>query len=194
MAGNRDLWVPHPTREGQKIAEFTAADGGLFWKECAVLTTGVLARWTRKDGKTDEVLFVTTKEKQSGKRILATYDQRAEIEESHRQMKENQGLEKLPSKKFVQVVFRIVMGVIAFNLMNLFLNSEHCKTFEEYSLKSLRQKRMEEENPKIIVYAETTFAVLRMLEFLPRILELEGPVRKKLAKLFKNLNLSPAPG
>jgi len=193
MADHRGLWKIHPTREKQVIAEFTAEDGGLFWKECPVLTTGVLARWTKKDGTQDEVLFVTTKEGQSGKKILATYDQRAEIEESHRQMKENQGLETLPSKKFVHVVFRVLMGVIGFNLMNLFLNSENCKTFEEFSLKSLRQKRMEEENPKVIVYTEKTFAVLRFLEFLPLILELEDQVRKKLSRLFKNLNLSPAP-
>jgi hypothetical protein len=193
MADHRGLWKEHPTREKQKIAEFTAEDGGLFWKECPVLTTGVLARWTKKDGTLDEVLFVTTKEGQSGKRILATYDQRAEIEESHRQLKENQGLERLPSKKFVHVVFRVLMGVIGFNLMNLFLNSENCKTFEEFSLKTLRQKRMEEENPKVIVYTENTFAVLPLLEFLPLILELQDSVRKKLSRIFKNLNLSPAP-
>jgi len=193
MADHRKLWKEHPTRKKQMIAEFTAQDGGLFWKECPVLATGVLARWTKKDGTPDEVLFVTTKENQDGNKILATYDQRTEIEESHRQMKENQGIETLPSKKFVHVIFRILMGVIGFNLMNLFLNSESCKTFEEFSLKSMRQKRMEEENPKVIVYAKETFAVLGFLEFLPLILELEAGVQKKLAKIFKNLNLSPAP-
>lgn len=193
MADHRGLWKKHPTREKQTVADFTSEDGGLFWKECPVLKTGVLARWMKKDGTPDEVLFVTTKEGQNGAKILATYDQRAEIEESHRQMKENQGLETLPSKKFVQVVFRIIMGVIGFNLMNLFLNSENCKTFDEFSLKTLRQKRMEEENPKVIVYTEKTFAILRFLEFLPLILELEESVRRKLSRLFKNLNLSPAP-
>jgi hypothetical protein len=92
MADHRGLWKEHPTRENQKIAEFTAQNGGLFWKECPALTTDVLVRWTKKDG-------------QNGKKILATYDQRTEIKESHRQMKENQGLETLPSKKFVPVVF-----------------------------------------------------------------------------------------
>ncbi len=194
MADNRGLWKEHPTRERQKIAEFTSKDGGLFWKDCPVLTTGVLARWTKKDGTPDEVLFVTTKDGQSGKKILATYDQRAEIEESHRQLKENQGIETLPSKKFTHVIFRVIMGVIGFNLMNLFLNSENCKTFDEFSLKTLRQKRRTEEvNPQVIVYTEQAFAVIRMMEFLPLILELEDHVRKKLARMFKNLNLSPAP-
>jgi len=194
LADHRGLWKEHPTREKQKIAEFSSKDGGLFWKDCPVLTTGVLARWTKKDGTPDEVLFVTTKEGQSGKRILATYDQRAEIEESHRQLKENQGIETLPSKKRVHVVFRIILGVLGFNLMNLFLNSENCKTFDEFSLKTLRQKRRtEESNPKVIVYAEQTFAVVQLMEFLPLILDLEEPVRKKLSRFFKNLAIRPAP-
>jgi hypothetical protein len=193
QADHRNLWKDHPTREKQKIAEFKAEDGGLYWKDCPVLSTGVLVRWMKRDGTPDEVLFVTTKAGQTGKVILAVYDQRAEIEESHRQMKENQGIEKLPSKKFVHVMFRIMMGVIGFNLMNLFLNSENCATFEEFSLKSMRQKRIQEENPKVIVYAEETFAVLRLMEFLPLILDLEDRVRRKLSRLFKDLSLKAAP-
>ena len=193
QADHRNSWKPHPTREKQQIAEFVSDEGDLFWKDCPVLKSGVLVRFTKKDGTPDEVLFVTTKANQRGKGILAVYDQRAEIEESHRQMKEHQGIETLPSKKFVHVVFRIIMGVIGFNLMNLFLNSEHCSTFEEFSLKSMRQKRMQEENPKVTIYTQDTFAVLRLLEFLPLILGLEDHVRKKLTKLFKNLDLSPAP-
>jgi hypothetical protein len=70
------------------------------------------------------------------------------------------------------------MGVIGFNLRNLFLNSEDCKTFNEFSLKSLRQKRIEEENPKVIVYTDKTFAVIHLLEFLPLILDLKVQVQK----------------
>ena len=140
-----------------------------------------------------EVLFVTTKENQSAKAILALYDQRAEIEEGHRQLKCFQGIETLPSKKFVHVVFRIIMGVIGYNLMNLFLNSENCDTFEQYSLKTLRQRRVEDPNPKVIVYTHTSFAVLRNFEFLPMILKLTKSVQKKLAGIFENLNQPRVP-
>src|SRR5208282_4858339 len=122
-----------------------------------VLKSGVLARWVQKNGEISEVLFVTTKENQTAKMILDVYDQRAEIEEGHRQLKCFQGLETLPSKKFVHVVFRIIMGVIGYNLMNLFLNSEECDNFEQYSLKTLRQRRKEEPNPKVIIYTEKSF-------------------------------------
>jgi hypothetical protein len=192
MADHRKMWVPHPTRSGQKIAEFTAKDGGLFWKDCEVLEMGVLCRWTKKDGTEDEVLFVTTKKNQNAKKILQTYDQRAEIEESHRQLKQNQGLETLPSKKFTHVVFRIIMGVIGFNLLNLFLNKNDCKTMAAFTLKTLRQKKTEDKNPTVIIYTETAFATLRLYEFLPMILRFEKTIQEKLSNIFEKL--LPEPG
>jgi hypothetical protein len=190
-ADSRNLWQPHPTRVGQKIFEIKKGD--LFWDECQVLESGVLVRWLRRDGKYDEVLFVTTKKDQTAQMILAVYDQRTEIEESHRQLKCFQGLETLPSKKLTHVVFRIIMGVIGYNLMNLFLNSEECETFEQYSLKTMRQRRPLDPNPKVIIYTHDSFAVLRNLEFLPLILRLKSAVREKLASIFENLSPHPTP-
>jgi Transposase DDE domain len=82
LANERNLWKPHPTREGQQIAEIGEKPGDLVWKECPVLTRGVLCRWFKKDGTPTEVLFVTTHPSSNGRKILASYDQRSEIEES----------------------------------------------------------------------------------------------------------------
>ncbi len=193
-ADNRETWNDHPTRKGQKVADVSLEEGTLHWKECPVIESGALVRWVMPDGTPQEVLFVTTEKNCTSKKILEIYDQRAEIEESHRQMKQNQGIENLPSKKFVHVVFRILMNVISFNLMTLFLNSENCDTFEQYSLRAMRQRRSSERNPKVIIYAGDSFATLRLLEFVPMILEYDDKVRKKLAKLLKNLGKAPAPG
>ena len=132
-------------------------------------------------------MFVTTKYKLSAKALLALYDHRAEIEEAHRQMKCFQGLEKLPSKKWTNIVFRLVIDVIGYNLFNLFLNSENCDTFEQYSMKTLRQRKPMEKNPLLIIYAGASFAVLSQLEFMSRILLLSKSVREKLALLFARL-------
>jgi hypothetical protein len=125
--------------------------------------------------------------------LLATYDQRPTIEQAHLELKCFQGIETLPSTKFTQVVFRIIMGVIGFNLMNLFLNSENCETFEQFTLKTMRQKRVEEPNPKIIIYTQNGFGILTQFEFLSQILKLEKSIRHKLAALFEDLNVSLAP-
>ena len=179
-------WVPHPTREDQKIYEIRKSE--LDWKLCQSFNSGVVVNFRKKNGEEENIVFVDTRKGISGKNILATYDQRAEIEESHRQMKCFQGLEKLPSKKYVHVVFRIIMGTIAYNLFNLFLNSEKCATLRDYSLKTHRQKRkVEERNPDIIIYTGNTFAILKNLDFLDIILTLKKSTQLKLRKIFREL-------
>lgn len=186
QAATENTWMPHPTREGQRIYEIKESE--LDWKLCQSFNSGVLVNFTKKNGEEENIVFVDTRKGISGKNILATYDQRAEIEESHRQMKCFQGLEKLPSKKYVHVIFRVIMGTIAYNLFNLFLNSEKCATLRDYSLKTHRQKRrVEERNPDIIIYTGNTFAIIKNLDFLEIILTLKKSIRMKLVKIFKEL-------
>jgi hypothetical protein len=179
-------WIPHPTREKQRIRELEPED--LITKKCSIFKSGVLVNFTKKNGEEEYITFVDTREEVSGKRILATYDLRSEIEESHRQMKCFQGLENLPSKRFVNVVFRIIMGTISYNLFNLFLNSEKCEDLDAYSLKTHRQKRKDERNPDVIIYTGKTFCIIKNLDFLKLILSLKKKVQKKLFNLFSNLS------
>jgi Transposase DDE domain len=179
-------WSPHPTRKEQRIYEIKKSE--LDWELCQSFKSGVLVNFIKKNGEEENIVFVDTREGVSGKTILATYDQRSEIEESHRQMKCFQGLEKLPSKKYVHVVFRVIMGTIAYNLFNLFLNSEKCATLRDYSLKTHRQKRKSSErNPDVIIYTDTTFAIMKNLDFLEMIIMLKKDVRLKLVKIFREL-------
>jgi hypothetical protein len=187
-AENHDKWQVHPNpkraEEGQLMAEISLPE--LFWKECPVLQAAALVRFKNKRSEEMEnVLFVTTRKNTSASRILEIYDQRPEIEEAHRQLKIFQNIERLPSKKLTHVIFRIVMGVIGYNLMNLFLNSEHCKNYQEFSLKTLRQKRRPEPNPDVMIYTESSFAVLKNTRFMVLVLRLSHEVREKIAQLFE---------
>ena len=184
-------WKEHPTREGQRIRELS--DDELVWKKCPVFQSGVLINFKKKDSTNENIVIMDTRKGIEGKKLLETYDLRCEIEEAHRQMKCFQGLEKLPSKKYVQVVFRIVMSAIGYNLFNLFLNSEDCATFKDYSLKLLRQKRRREneKNPDIIIYTDTSYATLKILDFLKMILGLTKRVQEKLQFLCNKLSQAP---
>jgi hypothetical protein len=119
-AERNDQWTTHPTRKNQWVQRVLPWDL-TGWEDCPVLKSGALVKWKNKDGSFDEVLFVSTKDDESPEKILSIYDERSQIEESHRHMKSFQGIDVLLSKKWVHVVFRILMGVIAFNLINLFL-------------------------------------------------------------------------
>ena len=186
QAERDNCWTPHPTREKQKIYQIKQSE--LDWNLCKRFKSGVLVRFMKKNGEEASIAFVDTREGLNGKTSLATYDQRTEIEESHRQMKCFQGLEKLPSKKLVHVIFRIIMGTIAYNLFNLILNSEKCSTLEDYTLKTPRQRRKSSErNPDIIIYTGDTYAIMRNLDFLELILTLKKSTQLKLRKIFKEL-------
>lgn len=187
-ADNRNQWREHPNpdraREGQKMAEIDLPE--LFWAECPALQSAALVRFKNKrTEETENVLFVTTRKNTTAARILEIYDQRPEIEEAHRQLKLFQNIEQLPSKKLTHVVFRILVGVIGYNLMNLFLNSEHCKNYSEFSLKTLRQKRRPEPNPDVMIYTENSFAVMKNTRLMILLLRLGKEVQEKLAQLFE---------
>jgi len=179
----KDDWKPHPTRKKQWVQCLTEEDLKL-WPECRVLKSGIIVKWQNEDQSFDEVVFVSTKAHLTPERLLATYDERPRIEETHRQLKLFQGIEKLPSKKWEHVVFRIIMGVIAFNLLHLFLIHKRSGTLEKAAtLKTLRQKRdrKREQNPQMIIYTENAFWVMKARQFHRLLLEIEDPVvRKKL--------------
>ncbi|MCY4524104.1 MAG: transposase [Halobacteriovoraceae bacterium] len=186
-------WEDHPTRDGQQVRELESDE--LVSKSCPVWGSGVLVKFKKKNGNPEFIVILDTRKRISSKDLLETYDLRSEIEESHRQMKCFQGMETLPSKKYVQVVFRVLMGLIGYNLFNLFLNSEGCSNFKDYTLKLFRQKRkVKDKNPDIIVYTETTFTVVKTFDFIHLILGLNDRVQEKLRVLFKDLSTVTAYG
>lgn len=184
IADEKNMWVDHPTRAGQKMALITKED--LIWKECQVLESGTLVRWKNHE-ETEQVLFVSTLKDKAGQRLLEIYDQRAEIEDSHRELKCFQGIETLLSGKLSHVTFRIIINVISFNLLRLFLNSEACDSVEDFTAKTLRQKRRQEPNPQIIIYKDNTFATISFLDLISMLTKLSQRVLKKLSTLFGEL-------
>lgn len=186
VADGENLWVEHPTREAQQMAPLP--EENLFWKECEVFKSGTLVRWQNKyTNELEQVLFVSTLAGKSGSPLLRIYDQRPEIEESHRELKCFHGIQTLPSGKFVHVVFRILTNVIGFNLLRLFLNSEACDTLEDFTAKTLRQRRQQEPNPKVIIYTKSAFATIHFLDLLSLLTTLTKSVLKKLSVFFDKL-------
>ena len=180
-----ELWKPNPKRKGQEIREMLPEE--LEWEDCPVFKSGAVVRFVnKKTGKMECVVFVDTREDLPPEKILETYDLRWEIEEAHRQMKLFQGLEDFKSKKYGFVVFHILMGAVAYNMFNLFLNSEGCENLKDFTLKLANQKRRNkyEKNPEIIIYTKDCFAIMKTMDFLQLILGLPKDIQGKLQDVF----------
>ena len=182
-------WKPHLTRKGQETRGMSREE--LEWEGCPVFRSGTVVRFKdKKTGAWEHIVFVDTREGIPAEKILETYDLRWEIEEAHRQMKLFQGLEDFKSKKYAFVVFHILMGAVAYNMFNLFLNSEGCRNLKDFTLKLMKQKRRNkyEKNPEIIIYTKECFGVMKTLDFLQLILGLPDTVRGKLQDIFARLS------
>ena len=103
-------------------------------------------------------------------------------------MKMFQNLEGLKSKKYVSVVFRIIIVAMSYNMFTLFLNSEGCKNLKEFTIKLFRQTKshMKSKDVEMIIYADKYFAVIKCLTFFQLILGLPDKIQKKLQGLFSN--------
>ena len=178
------IWKKHPTREFQEMRALSEEE--LEWEDCPIFNSGVVVKSTNTT--TGHVVFVDTRPNILPETILETYNQRWEIEEAHRQMKMFQNLEGLKSKKYVSVVFRIIIVAMSYNMFTLFLNSEGCKNLKEFTIKLFRQTKshMKSKDVEMIIYADKYFAVIKCLTFFQLILGLPDKIQKKLQGLFSN--------
>ncbi len=181
-------WQEHPKRKGQQFRELTAEE--LKWKDYAVFESGVFCKFIKKDGVEDGVAFVTTRFGLAPEKILELYDLRSKIEVAHRELKCFQGMEKLLSTRYTNVVFRVVMGVLGFNLFNLFLNAEKCNDLKEYTLKLLRQKRRVRTGAEFIMHCDGRYGIFGINFFLDMLLKLPKEIQKKLQLELRKHNSS----
>ena len=80
------------------------------------------------------------------------------------------------------------MGIVAYDLFNLFLNSEKCDSLEAYTLKLQRQRRVDERNPEVIIYTDTTFAILKTFDFIDLLLSLPKKIQTQLRVHFRKIS------
>jgi len=181
----KKLWEEHPTRKNQEVAFIKEDD--FYYPDSKSFQCGALVRWKNKDGDSQYVFFVSTKKHSSAKEVLEIYDLRAQIEESHKQLKCFQEIGVLLRKKFTHIVFQVCMHLISYNLLNIFLNSEECDSLDDFTLITMRQKRRITSNPDLIIYADNNFGIFEFLDFMDIVLELPKQKLRKIQYLIKAL-------
>jgi len=183
-------WEKHPTREKQEIKRIEHAD--YMWEECRVPLIGCVVRELKKgkdgsDGRADyeHWVFVTTRLSLNGKQLIRIYELRPEIEEDHRQWKTGPwDMSKFTSTSMVQIVYHIIIVLLAYNLMKIYSNTQSGQSFAQKTLRRVRRDQIRNHEVAIIVYTYDSYAVFSAKYLVWLLLGLPDDVRKRLKGYF----------
>jgi hypothetical protein len=179
-------WEKHPTREKQEIKFIEHAD--YMWEECSVPLIGCVVRELNKGkdgsgGRADyeHWVFVTTRLSLKGKQIIQTYELRPEIEEDHRQWKIGQwDMSKFTSTSMVQIVYHIIIVLLAYNLMKIYSNTQAGQKFAQKTLRRVRREQIRNHEVAMIVYTSDSYALFSAKYLVWLLLGLPKDVQERL--------------
>jgi len=176
-------WTPHPTRKGQEIQLVKGM--GPLWEGLGVPVNVCVVRW--KDKKTDEWQyfgFVTTDLSVSAKQILITYQTRPEIEEDYRQLKSSSWhLEKFCTRRLVQIIWHVILTLIAYNLFQVYANTEKGRKFAGKTKQRIEREQRRKQESYLLVCTQDAFGIYSTKDLLFIMLGLPDTVRQKLQSI-----------
>ena len=183
-------WEPHPTRENQEIKKVEYVNW--MWDECTVAMHGCVVRELEegKDGKGGKEdykhwVFATTHLDLTGKRMIQTYELRSEIEEDHRQWKDGAwDMTKFTSTNLVQVLYHVICVLLAYNLCQVYSNTQSGAEFASKTLRQLRRQQARCHDVSMLVYAGDSYAVFDARFFIGFLIRLPQDVLFRLRPHF----------
>jgi hypothetical protein len=174
-------WERHPTREGQQI-RFVPNIGGV-WKELTVPIHGCVVRERDEqepDGYKYHVL-ASPNLALTAAGIIREYEARSECEEDHRQTKGPQWeLDEFYSTKQVEVLFHVLMVLIASNRCQVYGQTAAGERFAGKTKRARQRELRREGTPRVVVIAGPYDAVLEELDVAEVLLEVEGGAKARL--------------
>lgn len=197
LAVSQNDWKvhPNPKRKGQEIK--LIKDVGMTWESEAVsdkkpekikeedvaLNTCVI-RIDKKKGKCaieedlcheekeyKYIVLATSNTSLTGAEIIRRYETRPEIEEDYRQLKDVWGLDHFTSTKYKNIVFHIVMMLVAYLFYQVYRNTEAGVKYGNKSLSTILDTyELSNSNDvkinKVTIYYKNLFGIIDFLDFL----------------------------
>ena len=121
----------------------------------------------------------------NGKQLIRTYELRPEIEEDHRQWKTGpRDMSKFTSTSMVQIVYHIIIVLLAYNLMKIYSNTQSGPSFAQKTLRQVRREQMRNHEVAIIVYTYDSYAVFSAKYLVWLLLGLPKDVQERLKGYF----------
>jgi Transposase DDE domain len=186
-------WEKHPTRTRQEICLVEGIGGP--WEECTVPLNGCVVREkeeTEPDGYRYWV-FATTDLSRSARGIIRDYEARPECEEDHRQLKgDDWEMDEFCSTSLVEIVFHVLMVLFAYNLCQVYGQTEKGERFAGKTKRARQRQVRRERVLRVLVIAAPYYAVLEHLDVSEVLLEAEGAPRERLRAVVKRLKADRA--
>jgi hypothetical protein len=181
-------WQPHPTRPGQELLRVDNI--GVPWKELTVPINGCVVRQpdAKQPGGYAYWVFASTNRRRTAAGIVLDYGTRSECEEDHRQMKgPNWELDEFTSTRLVEILFHVVIVLIAYNLHQWYGQTTAGQQFAGKTKQARRREVQREQIAWLVVIAGSYYAVLEELEVAGELLEIEGAAKERLRATVQRL-------
>ena len=158
-----------------------------IWENCDVPLHVVLVRETKpkEEKKLHEWAIATTMESPTATQVYELYYRRWQIEERFDQVKNFWNIYKFTSTSFNLVTNQTVFILLAYTLLQLYLENKQMQKWANRSLKTLKYR--EKVNACIIAYKDRHFALFRIEEYQDILLNLEGEARERMRKKTREL-------
>lgn len=175
-------WNQHPTRDKQEIAFVEGVEH--VWDECQVkLNACVVRDWNKEKERWDYIVLATTDVHLSARQIVRHYELRPEIEQDYEQLKSGGWLlQKLTTTRYSQIVFYLLMVVLAYSLYQLFTNTQAGAKFAGKTRQAIAFEQLRTRRTHVIVYAGGYFEFFETLTFVHLVLSLPLPVQANLRR------------
>jgi len=187
-------WKPHPTRKDQEIQLVTGM--GSLWEGLEVPMNVCVVRCKDKDKNKDKDKdkskdkktedwqyfgFITTDLTASAKQIIATYQTRPEIEEDYRQLKSSSWhLEKFCTTRLVQILWHVILTLVAYNLFQVYANTEKGRAFAGKTKQRIEREQRRNQEAFLLICTPQAFGVFNTKEMLYLMLGLSDDIRQKI--------------
>lgn len=218
LAISQNDWHVHPNtkRKGQEIK--LIKDMGTLWESEAIgdkkpvkikeedvaLNTCVIRidKKKEKSGSAIEddicqeekgyqyIVLATSDTTLTGAQIIRTYETRPEIEEDYRQLKDVWGLDNFTSTKYKNIVFHIVMMLVAYLFYQVYKNTKAGAKYGNKSLATILDTyELSNTNDvkinKVTIYYKNMFGIIDFVDLLDIYAECGEDVRAKIKAVIK---------
>lgn len=192
----KGIWVPKKDRTkkpGKAKSEEISFNACVIRISKRELKNKKIAEALKKDNNMDDenyvyIVILSTDRKMSDSEIVRNYEQRPEIEEDFRQIKDQWDLSTFTSTKYKYIMCHICMVLLGYNIFSMYKGTEEGEEYRNRNMKSIEKQQGIKFYGKgevfMMAISNKLFGLYGLGEFLLIFSECNSKIQKDIAYLF----------